>query len=267
MNTPGSGSPRTRGARRATCYLGAVLRRLLFCTLLLAATARADEPASLRDLLYEAADAMDRAESLRIEGDRREADRLLSAADRYLQAARKLDPDDPAVAFARARLLRMDGDPTTAEAILLVALTRPQDAPQHLKGVRLLDGLRADQGRPPLRMAWDRARVLQVVGVAGLAAGVGVGVAGVGLAGGEVASATYQQRDVQTARRDTGWGVAAAGGGVAGAMGGLLIGATVQIDGLRAVLPGPWRFPGGPLERGARAGRRAKEARATRVGL
>lgn len=213
----------------------------------------------VRDLVYEAADAIDAAELERREGNQRESDRLLSEAERFLDDAWRLAPGDATVSLQRSRLLRLDGDPETAEAELIGALVHKLDPTIHGRGVVLLDQIRLDRGRPPVGSTWRTGTSMQLAGAAALGGGLALAVGGFAGAFDATAKATYAQRDVIPAQTTAGWVLAGAGGGVGAFGGALLIGGQLQLDALRRVLPGPWRLPGGSLENGARLDRRRRD--------
>lgn len=201
---------------------------------------------SAQDLLYEASDAIDAALRERQSGRDLEADRLLNRAEDFLNRAERLDPALGRVSFERARLLRVDGEPDTAERVLLEAMAGPRlEFSDHAEAVILLDTIRYDLGRPPVGLQWRRSRGARDVGLGMLLGGAVASIIGYSLAFSTLADATYTRSPVDAQRQQAGLVMAAAGGGFAVGGGVLTIGGQVQVVRLESVLPGPWRLRGG----------------------
>jgi hypothetical protein len=218
---------------------------LLLCLLLpvRAAAGATTAESKARDHLYEAADLIDEGRAELNAGRQAEGERLLSEAEDHLRAAEKLAPDMPRLAYERARLLRIDGDPRRAEQLLVASLRGPVVLGEHLKAVELMDALRKDQGKVTLGAEWRANQVVRNAGIGVIAGGVGVALAGFGAAFGTFANGVYQGIDDTRIGANRGaWAAAAVGGGIAVAGAGVTVAGQVGIDKLRIVLPGPWRW-------------------------
>jgi hypothetical protein len=204
---------------------------------------RADD-LDARDMVYEAADAIDQAvEELR-QGRQTEADRLLTTAEEFLDRAERLDPSLSRVTYERARLYKVDDQPDVAEALLLGAMTERLEISDHVQAVELLDDIRADLELPTIGEEWRRATAARDLGVGMLIGGAIASIVGYGIGFQSLAGATYQQQEVDVLQQRVGLGIAAGGGGVALGGGFVMIGGQVKVRRLEAILPGPWRLRG-----------------------
>ena len=223
-----------------------VLLLTFVLSLLVAPAAAQDADMSAQDLLYEAADAIDGAVREQQAGRDLEADRLLNRAEDFLNRAERIEPGLGRIAYERARLLRVDGDPDTAEKVLLGAMASPNLAiGDHTEAVSLLDSIRYDLGQPPVSVQWRRATSARNVGLGMLLGGAVASVIGYSVAFSTLADATYERSAVDAPRQQAGMALAAVGGGLAVGGGGLTIGGQVQVAQLESILPGPWRLRGG----------------------
>jgi hypothetical protein len=230
------------------------------CSLLLllyAAAAHADDEmrAKALDLVYEAADAIDQAKAFLDEDNEREAERLLTRAEEYLKRAQALDGGLARIPFERARLQKLDGAPDLALGTLHTALRGELSLEDHLRGVKILDELRADLEKPPIAAEWRQRVTLRNVGGGALAGGMIASAVGLGLAFSSFAQGAYHGvTDLDLFANRFGWGLGFVGMAVSAAGGAVMIVTTVQVDELKSILPGPWRMEGGrPSGRGARA--------------
>jgi hypothetical protein len=220
---------------------------------------------SALDLVYEASDAIDAAKEEIRAGRQREADRLLNRAERFLDEAARLAPDLRRVEFERARLVQLDGDPSRAEGLMIAAMYGPLEPRDHVRAVGALDDIRADLGKPTVGVQWRRATIARNIGLAAVAAGTITALAGFAACFDALAQDTYNRVDQpDLTAREAGLGVALVGAGIAGAGAGVAISGEFGRRSLNFVLPGPWRLPGGRLERGSKASKRPDSVRATR---
>ncbi len=197
-----------------------------------------------RDLLYEAADAIDAAQERIRSGYQLEADRLLTQAEQYLDKAERLDPTLTRVAYERSRLFQVDGQPDIAEGILLVAMAEQLQIGDHVQAVGLLDRIRRDLDKPSIGLEWERARTTRDVGVGMLIGGAVTSIVGYSIAFSSLAGSTYQRAEPDLAAQRAGLVMSAAGGGVALGGGIVTISGGSRVHKLEAVLPGPWRLTG-----------------------
>ena len=214
----------------------------LLLVLLLASPAFADEEmrAKALDLVYEAADAIDSAKVEFREGREKDGERLLTRAEEYLKRAEALDPELARIPFERARLQRMDGESALALATLSRALKGELSLGDHIRGVKIVDGIRSDLGQPPLARDWRRQVTFRNVGAAAVAGGMIASAIGFGLAFSSFAEGAYHGvDDVDLFGNRFGWGLSFAGMGIAAAGGVVMLGTTVKIEDLKSVLPGP----------------------------
>lgn len=225
----------------------AALLALLLC--LSASSAHAgddDVRTKALDLVYEAADAIDSALAEAKGGREREAERLLTRAEEYLKRAEALAPGLARIAYERARLHDAEGEEEQAITTLEGALRGDLPSLEHLRAIELLDRLRAATGQEPVGASWRRSMTLRNVGGAAIGGGLALSLAGLGLAVGSFANDVYNGvTDAGIGANRAGWALCIAGAGVAGVGGGLVLTAQVRLDGLKTILPGPWRLPGG----------------------
>jgi hypothetical protein len=231
---------------------------LLICLALAAGPARAEDRGNVSalDLVYEASDAIDAARDEIDAGRQREADRLLNRAERFLDEASRLAPDLRRVSFERARLLQIDGDPSRAEGLLIATMYRSMEPPDHVRAVAILEDIRSDLGKVTVGAQWRQATAVRSVGIATVAAGAVLSVIGFGVGFDALAQDTYGRVDApdlapDLAPREAGLAVGLVGAGIAGVGGGFTLAGEFGRKKLRAVLPGPWRLPGGRLETGS----------------
>lgn len=204
------------------------------------------------DLIYEAADSIDQAAAKVQAGQQLEADRLLTRAEQFLDRASRADPSLSRIAYERARLCRVDGQPDLAEGILVRAMAEQMEIADHVRAVALLDAVWHDQGGPPLAARWRRARLPRDLGTGMLVAGAVASLVGYSVAFSSLAETTYAQAEPDLPVQRAGLGICAGGGGVALAGGVLAIGGQVQMGKLERILPGPWRLAGAPQKKGRR---------------
>ena len=197
-----------------------------------------------RDLLYEAADAIDEAEDRIRAGSQLQADRLLTQAEQYLDKAERLDPTLSRVAYERARLYQVDGQPDIAEGILLVAMTEQLRISDHVQAVGLLDQIRQELDKPTIGLEWARARTTRDLGIGVLIGGAITSIIGYSVAFSSLAGSTYDRAEPDLATQRAGLVISAAGGGIALGGGIVTIGGASRVGKLEAVLPGPWRLEG-----------------------
>lgn len=226
----------------------------LLLLLALPASARAQVPPeqTARDLLYEAADAIDAAQERIRAGYQLEADRLLTQAEQYLDKAERLDPSLSRVAYERSRLYQVDGQPDIAEGILLTAMTEQLQIGDHVQAVGLLDEIRRELDKPSIGLEWSRARTTRDVGVGMLIGGAVTSIVGYSIAFSSLAGSTYERAEPDLAAQQAGLIISAAGGGVALGGGIVTITGGSRVHKLEAVLPGPWRLDGARRKAGRR---------------
>lgn len=225
--------------------LGARLLLCLWLPLLLAPIAVLAGNASMEasERVYEAADAIDAARGEVQAGRADEADRLLSEAESLLKQAAKLDPGLGRVGYERARIHLLRKNPTAAQAALTRAMRLDLPTGEHVRMAELLDTVRGDLGRPGLGVQWRRDSAMRDAGVGVLAGGaalaaLGMVVAYVSFVGASEEGVTEDNLSLNR----FGWTLAGLGGGVAVGGGALTVIGQVRLDGLRRILPGPWRL-------------------------
>jgi hypothetical protein len=208
------------------------------------AAAQVASEQTARELLYEAADAIDEAQDRIRAGSQLEADRLLTQAEQYLDKAERLDPNLTRVAYERSRLYHVDGQPDIAEGLLLQAMTEQLRISDHTQAVDLLDRIRRDLDKPSIGLEWSRARTSRDVGIGVLIGGAITSIIGYSIAFSSLSESTYARSEPDIAAQRAGLVLTAAGGGIALGGGIVTIGGASRVGKLEAVLPGPWRLDG-----------------------
>jgi hypothetical protein len=222
--------------------------RFLLCLglplLLASATALAGEGSlDASERVYEAADAIDAARAEVEDGRAEEADRLLAQAESLLKEAAKLDPELARVGYELARIHLIRKSPLSAEQALTRSMRLDLPTGEHVRMAELLDTVRSDLGRPRLGVQWKRDTALRDAGVGALAGGAAVAAIGMAIAYISFVGATEEGvTDENLATNRFGWALAGVGGGIAVGGGAMTVIGQVRLDGLRRILPGPWRL-------------------------
>jgi len=221
--------------------------RLLFClfaaVVLLPAPARAGDVEVATEKVYEAADAIDAARAEQQAGRGDEAERLLRDAEVLLTDARRIAPTLPRIGYELARVHLLRDDPGSARITLEGALKLDLPIEEHVRMAGLLDEVRAELGKPSAGAAWAQSQTIRNGGL-GLLAG-GLAALGVGFA---VAYTSFDQAATDGVSEGNlqlnrfGWALVGIGSGITAGGGALTIVGQVQVEKLKAVLPGPWRL-------------------------
>ena len=193
--------------------------------------------------VYEAADAIDAARAEAQAERPEEADRLLSSAEALLKEATRMDPSLGRVGYELARIHLIRNDPVSAQQALTRSMRLDLPTGEHVRMAELLDTVREGMGRPSLGLQWRRDTALRDAGVGVLAGGaaltaIGMLVAYVSF----VEAADSGVTDQNLGTNELGWALAGIGGGITVGGGAMTVIGQVRLDGLRRILPGPWRL-------------------------
>jgi hypothetical protein len=226
-----------------------VTRFLLACSLLLWASpalAIGDAEQALEEL-YVTADILDKAEAALAAGNDEEGTALLEEATGHLVTAERLAPTLPRIAFERARLHQLEKEPAKGEAVLLPVMRGDLPITDRVRGVEMLDSLRADQGRPSLGAEWRSSAGMRDAGAMLVGVGAAAFIGGLALAFDSYVRGAASKIDEDTlSLHRFGWALAGLGGGLTLGGTGLVVVGGIRLSALHPILPGPWHLPNAP---------------------
>lgn len=220
-----------------------LLSSLFAAVLLLPSVALGGDVEAATEKVYEAADTIDAARAEQQAGRSDEASRLLADAEVLLIDARRSAPELPRIGYELARVHLLRDDPAAAQMTLEGALKLDLPIEEHVRMAGLLDEVRAELGKPSAAAAWAQSQAIRNAGLGVLAGGLaalGIGFAVAYTSFEQAAADGVEESNLQLNR--FGWALAGIGGGITAGGGALTIVGQVQVEKLRAVLPGPWRL-------------------------